>query len=609
MVPFKNTIRKKLLIRGRIVVLLILLMTISSQIVVEILKDTADEFHVEYHEINAIQELKLSLYQLFFQSNKNTLIENSDDQAFFEILVFQVNEKLSDCIEEITISHNIDILHDLKLRLIKIDTLSKKLFKLNQKGDVSRQEEILNKMNDEIKESLNQVDIILIETNTEIEEYVEKSKTVFHHSTLTILILGISVLLIIIIGGMRFINNLTKPIHDFVATTKRIISGDRGIKVKIDTGDEFSILANSFNLMLESLENSTVTKTYFDNILKNMFDSLIVTDNMLTIRSVNQSASNLLGHSKSWFIGKYIGVIFGENNKSEKRLISEKEVRSQRKIIKNMNYFIHASGKQIPALISCAILKTDNGESNGLIIVGHDLTKKVEIEKKLEQNRRQSQIDINEAQEEERMRIATDLHDGLGQLLTSISYTTQEIQNLETLSIEEREKLINKMQEQIDQAISESKDLAHNLIPIVLKDFGLIVAIKNLINRANEMHDIIINFNAFDYNERIDGKLEKAIYRICQESINNIIKHSKAKNANFQIFMQEELLVLVVDDDGVGFNLKSLEKKGMVGIGLVSMRERVNAFEGTFNIDSKLGKGTEIIIEIPIKKNKKDGNS
>jgi|TARA_B100001971_G_C18156693_1_gene518974 hypothetical protein len=106
MVPFKNTIRKKLLIRGRIVVLLILLMTISSQIVVEILKDTADEFHVEYHEINAIQELKLSLYQLFFQSNKNTLIENSDDQAFFEILVFQVNEKLSDCIEEITISHN-----------------------------------------------------------------------------------------------------------------------------------------------------------------------------------------------------------------------------------------------------------------------------------------------------------------------------------------------------------------------------------------------------------------------------------------------------------------------------------------------------------------------
>ncbi len=608
MVPIKHTIRKKLLVRGRVILLLILLMIISSQIVVEILKETSNEFHVEYHELKALQELKLSFYQLLFQSNKYTLIENKDDQTFFEILVFEIHEKLSDCIKIITKSHDTDILHNLDPRLEKIEALSNMLFGLKHQGKNNDQELILKKIVDEINESLNQIDIILIETKLETDEYEKRSKTVFYHSTLTILLLGISVILIVIIGGMKFINNLTKPIHDFVNTTKRIISGDRGVKVKIDTGDEFSILANSFNLMLESLENTTVSKSYLDNILKNMFDSLIVTDNMLRIRSVNTSASRLLGRSKSWFAGKYIGVLFGDNNNEEK-LLNEKEIKSHQKLIKNKNYFAHSSGKQIPALISCTVLKTNSGESDGLIIVGHDLTKKIEIEQKLEQSRKQRQIDINEAQEEERMRIATDLHDGLGQLLTSVSYTTQEFQNLDALNIVKKEKLIIKMQEQIDQAISESKNLAHNLIPIVLKDFGLIVAIKNLIDRANDMYDIHIVFNAFDYNERIDTKLEKALYRICQESLNNIVKHSKAKNVHFQIFKQDMLIVLVIDDDGVGFNSKSLEEESVKGIGLISMRERVNAFGGTFNIDSQPGKGTEIIIEIPINKNNKDGVS
>ena len=609
MSPINNTIRKKLLIRGRVVLLLILLMIITSQIVVEVLKETADEFHIEYLEITAIQNLKLSFYQLLFQSNKHTLIENSDDQAFFEILIFQAHERLADCRKELTASHSIDILHNLDHSLEKVDSLSSSLFKLEQIDEGSRHEDILKMMNDEINEGLIQVDIILIETNTEIENYVEQSKTVFQHSTLTILLLGITIILIIVIGGVKFINNLTKPIHNLVTTTKRIISGDRGVKVRIDTGDEFSILANSFNLMLDSLENSTVTKAYFDNIIKNMFDSLIVTDNRLRIRSVNQSSSSLLGYSKSWFTGKHIGVLFGDNSNDRKESLNGKELVDEKKKINSMNFLTHSSGKQIPALISCTILKSDIGVSEGLIIVGHDLTKKVEIEKKLEQSRKQSQIDINEAQEEERMRIATDLHDGLGQLLTSISYSTQEFQNLDLSNADAKEKLISKMQEQIDQAILESKNLAHNLIPIVLKDFGLIVAINNLVDRANELYDIQITFNAFDYNERIDAKLEKSLYRICQESLNNIVKHSKAKSVHIQIFKQEELLVLVIDDDGIGFDVKSLSEKSRHGIGLISMRERVQAFEGTLSIDSQPGKGTEIIIEIPIEINRKDGNS
>lgn len=600
--PAKKTIRNKLLIRGRIVLLLIILIIISSQIVVDMLKDTSKEFHIEYHELNAIQELKLSLYQLLFQSNKHTLTENHDDQDFFEILVFQTHERLSECIEEMTVSHNTDILYDVYPKLNNIDSLSKVLFYLTKEEKLLLEEEIVQNINNEINESLNLVDVILIETKWEVDEYAETSDTIFRHSTFTILLLGISIALVIVIGGLKFINNLTKPIHDLVTTTKRIISGDRGVKVEIDTGDEFSILANSFNLMLDSLESSTVTKTYFDNIIKNMFDSLIVTDNMLRIRSVNQSTSNLLGYSKSWLKGKNVGVIFGKDINTENSLLNTDEIKVWQKSITDMSYFVQSSGKHVPSLISCSVLKTKNGESEGLIIVGHDLTKRIEIENELEKSRKQSLIDINEAQEEERMRIATDLHDGLGHLLTSISYSAQELQNINVSNVEEKEKLINKIQEEIDLAIIESKNLSHNLIPIVLKDFGLIVAITNLVDRANEFYDIKIDFNAFDYTERIDTKLEKAIYRICQESLNNIIKHSKAENAQFQIFKQEDILVLVIDDDGIGFDLELPEEKSNKGIGLVSIRERVSAFDGTFNIESQPGNGTEIIIEIPIKK-------
>lgn len=603
MLPSKNTLRKKLISRGLMILFLILLMIIASHIVVAVLKDTSDEFLVEYNEMNAMQELKLSLYQLLLHTNKPTLAENPDNQEFFKILIYQTHEKLSECNLIITDSHDTNILSAFFTRLNNIDSLGETLFESNQDKENTWRKVILQKMNNEINEGINEVDIILVETKHETTEYVKTSKTVFKHSTLTILILGVIIIIIIVVAGLNFINNLTKPIHDFVATTKRIIRGDRGIKVKIDTGDEFSILANSFNLMLESLENTTVSRSYLDNILKNMFDSLIVTDSTLNIRSVNQSASILLGRPKLWFDGKPLGVIFGEKSENDEiQLLNEKDIKSRQKSISKMNYFTHSSGKQIPALISCSVLKTNNGKSDGLIIVGHDLTIKKEIEKKLDKSRKQRQIDINEAQEEERLRIATDLHDGLGQMLTAVAYTTQEFQNLDTSNIDEREKLIRKMQEQIDRAIKESKNLAHNLIPIVLRDFGLKVAINELIERANEMYNIHFSFNAFDYNERIDVKLEKALYRICQESLNNIVKHSKAKDANYQIFKQDDLIILVINDDGIGFNIESLEEKRIKGIGLVSMRERVHAFGGNFSIDSQVGNGTEIIIEIPCRK-------
>ncbi len=594
----KNTIRKKLLVRGRIILVLILLMIIASQVVVSILKKTSNEFFIEYNEMNTVQEFKLSLYQLLLQTNKYSLLDNPDDQTFFMILIHQANEKLMECQQVITESHDSKILSKFPQRLIRVENLAQIYFSLNKTENNHSKEDILNRMNEEITDGLKQIDILLIEIKTETAEYNKINSTVFNHSSLAILALGIIIFIIFIVGGLRFINNLTQPIFDLVSTTKRIISGERGIKVSIDTEDEFSILADSFNQMLDSLETTTVSKTYLDNILKNMFDSLIVTDRNLVVRSVNDSTSKLIGMEKSTIEGQSLSILFDQSDYIWKE---ERDIQEWKNIVENMVFMRHNSDKKIPVLITCAFLMNDSGDETGLVIVAHDLTLKKEIEKKLEQSRKQRQIDINEVQEEERMRIATDLHDGLGQMLTAVSYSSQEFHNIDNLTEDEKEELINKIQSQIHVAIKESKNLAHNLIPIVLKDFGLLVAIQNLIDKANEMYNISFSFNAFDFNERINAKLEKSLYRICQEALNNIVKHSRASNVNYQIFNQGNMIVLVIDDDGIGFDVSIYEEKSDKGIGLISMRERVQAFGGALTIDSQIGVGTEILIEIPCK--------
>ncbi|MCD4683429.1 MAG: sensor histidine kinase, partial [Bacteroidales bacterium] len=229
----------------------------------------------------------------------------------------------------------------------------------------------------------------------------------------------------------------------------------------------------------------------------------------------------------------------------------------------------------------------------------HDLTEKKAYEEELEHIHKEHLIAINEAQEEERMRIATDLHDGLGQTLSAISFS---IQNLNTDDKGNSSSVV-KIQEQIDSAIKEAKNLAHNLIPIMIKDFGLVAAIENLINKANDVYKTKFRFNSYDFKDRIDPKLEKAIYRICQESLTNIVKHAKANNASFQLFRAQGFIVLVIEDDGVGFDLKAYDSGNKkIGIGLISIRERIASFNGTFSIDSQAEKGTELIIEIPCRK-------
>ncbi|GGZ74796.1 tetratricopeptide repeat protein [Algibacter mikhailovii] len=199
----------------------------------------------------------------------------------------------------------------------------------------------------------------------------------------------------------------------------------------------------------------------------------------------------------------------------------------------------------------------------------------------------------------ERSRISRDIHDGLQQTLTisSLNFQTakKELNKLGDNAKEKFEIGWNYLQD----SIIESRVVAHSLMPKAIIDFGVISAFESLIDELDKSSEsIAFNFIHNFEQERLENQqIEITLYRILQESINNIIKYSKAKNVSIQLKDYDELYMLTIEDDGVGFDINKITEKNR-GLGFQSMRNRVDAINGFLEIDSRIGSGTTILVEI-----------
>ncbi len=203
---------------------------------------------------------------------------------------------------------------------------------------------------------------------------------------------------------------------------------------------------------------------------------------------------------------------------------------------------------------------------------------------------------IIESEENERQRLARELHDGVGQLLTATKL------NLSTLSHFDNDIDNNKFKNSLDildDSIKEIRNISHNMVPDVLLKFGLQKAIENFINRINQTKKININFecNAFE-ESKLDNTAKLMLYRIIQESVNNTIKYADATVLNIIISADEMEFSLMIEDNGKGFDIKNALEKD--GIGLKNIQIRTDYLKGKLEIDSSPQNGTTIIIEIPL---------
>lgn len=200
------------------------------------------------------------------------------------------------------------------------------------------------------------------------------------------------------------------------------------------------------------------------------------------------------------------------------------------------------------------------------------------------------------AQESERKRIAQDIHDTLGSLLSAAKLNLSALD--EDFVRGERAQLYRASLQLLDEVSAELRNIAHNIMPAGLSKIGLPAAVKGLLDTLSTPTGLKINYQVYGFDERLSDELEISIYRVLLELINNVIRHSGATLLTIQMIRYPRYINIVVEDDGIGLDKKKAAGQGK-GMGLSNIRSRVSYLKGTMEIDSKEGVGTTVLMEIP----------
>ena len=201
---------------------------------------------------------------------------------------------------------------------------------------------------------------------------------------------------------------------------------------------------------------------------------------------------------------------------------------------------------------------------------------------------------VIDGQEEERRRIARELHDGVGQKLAGLKLNCSGI--ISGGKTEPTTSALKNLSNLIDETANEVRGISHQMLPKELEQFGLIAAIEGLMENSFRNTSIHVYFEHFGVNNRLSYLIELAIYRILQELISNILKHASATEVKTELLKRRDSVVLIVEDNGVG---SDLSQKKDHGIGLMNIESRVESVNGILTYETEPGKGTVVIVNIP----------
>ncbi|MGL1885908.1 MAG: histidine kinase [Reichenbachiella sp.] len=253
-----------------------------------------------------------------------------------------------------------------------------------------------------------------------------------------------------------------------------------------------------------------------------------------------------------------------------------------------------------------------NPKEKNILLIGRDVTEVKEarqrsreinkdlIDKRVKEQQYRSAL-ILEGQEEERKRIAQEIHDGIGQMLTGLKLNLEGITPSSAPHMRQR---ISDTKHIMKSVIKEVRRVSFNLSPSSLVDFGIVPAMKKISQEVSSLTSTNVTFeNITGYINRLDSNVETNLYRIVQEAVNNGIKYAKAETIVISFEHDPTKLVVKITDNGAGFELKKLENAGHFGAsghGIFNMKERASYINAKFDVETELGKGTVIIITVPL---------
>ncbi|HNW69386.1 MAG TPA: PAS domain S-box protein [Bacteroidales bacterium] len=329
-------------------------------------------------------------------------------------------------------------------------------------------------------------------------------------------------------------------------------------------------------------------------LARNMVDVLSLIDRSGKILYVNNSAYDHLGYIPDKIIGTNINhLIVSEEKYKIRAVIKEmlqKKSASQSlvcRVLKRNNQIVWLDTKLL-------FIRNEKGRIISIQCVSRDITEKIEAENRLENERRKVMSALIDGQELERQRLSMELHDGLGQKLAGIKIKLENAANNE---IDETRRVIDEVKAEFWEVIEEIRAMSMNVSPTILSNLGLIASINMLCKQFIENYKIEMDYSVLGNFDDISEKKAFYIYRIVQEGLNNIAKHSEATMAKLALIEKEEKMLIILEDNGKGFikNEHNLSR----GNGLSNMRQRTLLLNGDLKIDTGINSGTVIMIKIP----------
>lgn len=329
-----------------------------------------------------------------------------------------------------------------------------------------------------------------------------------------------------------------------------------------------------------------------------------------SIIHIGEKFAKLLNYTK-FSSNKKFSEVLTEDEKEQvnfDRLIFEKQRsgwQGEFKIVNKDEKEIWLDLSMVPVMI-----KKDELE---LLIVCFNITERKKAQREVERlNLENTTEKINqqkiisskivENQENEQNRIAKEIHDGIGQMLTGLKFS------LESINLDDREKSEQKIEYLKKLSLDIIKGVrtaTFNLMPPELSDHGIVSSLSKLTQELSKLTGKeILFYNKTDFDQRLDSLIEINIYRLTQEAINNAIKYAESSHIIVQLSHSETLLSIIVDDNGKGFDVNAVDKKrnSESGMGLLFMKERIQYINGRVFMNSIPGEGTRITFNIPILK-------
>ncbi|MFJ9288834.1 two-component sensor histidine kinase DegS [Bacillus halotolerans] len=211
---------------------------------------------------------------------------------------------------------------------------------------------------------------------------------------------------------------------------------------------------------------------------------------------------------------------------------------------------------------------------------------------------------IIEAQEEERKRVSREIHDGPAQMLANVMMRSELIERIfRDRGAEDGFQEIKNLRQNVRNALYEVRRIIYDLRPMALDDLGLIPTLRKYLYTTEEYNgNVKIHFQCIGDTEdkRLAPQFEVALFRLAQEAVSNALKHSGSEEITVKVEITKDFVILMIKDNGKGFDLKEAKEKKNKSFGLLGMKERVDLLEGTMTIDSKIGLGTFIMIKVPL---------